>query len=209
MITVVDYDPAWPAQFEALRSGYQHALAGITVVAIEHVGSTSVPGLAAKPLIDIDIIVAAEHLQHAIDAMQRAGFESIGECGIPDRWALRAPPGLPGTNTYVVVDGCLGPQRIGELRSSDSAACPHIDWSQFAYRLTLLALRNHLAVRDVLRGDDLLRDEYAAIKRAIASSVDDIDHYVEQKSEFLSSVLGRAGLTEQERTQIEDANRSS
>lgn len=178
VITVADHDPAWADQFEALRSGYREALAGVPVVGIEHVGSTSVPGLAAKPIIDIDIIVGAEHVQPAIEAMQRAGFRSSGEQGIADRWALAAPPGLPRTNTYVVVDGCL-------------------------------ALRNHLAVRDLLRNDDDLSDEYAAVKRAIASNVDDIDHYGEQKTDFLTSVLERAGLTEAERTQIEHANRSS
>ena len=51
MITVVDYDPAWPQRFEELRKEYASALAavGVRVVAIEHVGSTSVPGLAASP----------------------------------------------------------------------------------------------------------------------------------------------------------------
>lgn len=60
MITVVEYDPAWPEHFEMLRNEYAAAMAGAgaTVVAIEHVGSTSVPGLAAKPIIDCDIVAA-------------------------------------------------------------------------------------------------------------------------------------------------------
>jgi GrpB-like predicted nucleotidyltransferase (UPF0157 family) len=59
VITVVDYDPAWPERFEMLRNEYAAAMAGagVVVVAIEHVGSTSVPGLAAKPIIDCDIVV--------------------------------------------------------------------------------------------------------------------------------------------------------
>ena len=56
MIVVTEYDPAWPARFERLRAEYAAAMdaAGVPVVAIEHVGSTSVPGLAAKPVIDCD-----------------------------------------------------------------------------------------------------------------------------------------------------------
>lgn len=61
VIQVVDYDPSWPRKFEALKKGYSLALArsDVEVVAIEHVGSTSVPGLAAKPVIDCDIVVSS------------------------------------------------------------------------------------------------------------------------------------------------------
>lgn len=176
LIEIVDYDLEWPARFELLRQRYERALAGVAILGIEHVGSTSVPGLAAKPVIDIDIVVSADHAPSAIEAIERVGFRSLGERGIPDRWALQAPSDLPRTNTYVVTDGSL-------------------------------ALRNHLAVRDQLRRDVVLRDEYAALKRAIAASVHDIDEYVEKKSSFLSVVLAQAGLTVEEREAIEAANR--
>jgi len=59
VIRVVEYASAWPERFEALRDEYAAAMAraGVPVVGIEHVGSTSVPGLAAKPIIDCDIVV--------------------------------------------------------------------------------------------------------------------------------------------------------
>ena len=56
-IEVVEPDPAWPAQFEVLATRIRSAL-GDRALAVEHVGSTSVPGLAAKPIIDIDLTVA-------------------------------------------------------------------------------------------------------------------------------------------------------
>ncbi|HEU5416614.1 MAG TPA: GrpB family protein, partial [Streptosporangiaceae bacterium] len=67
MISVLDYDLAWPARFELLRREYAAAMAaaGVPVLAIEHVGSTSVPGLAAKPVIDCDIVVAEENVAAA------------------------------------------------------------------------------------------------------------------------------------------------
>ena len=177
MIEIVDYDPVWPARFETLRQLYENVLTGVAILGIEHVGSTSVRGLAAKPVIDIDIVVTVDQVARAIEAMERAGFLSLGERGIPDRWALQAPSDLPRTNTYVVVEGSL-------------------------------ALRNHLAVRDQLRHEVALRDEYAALKRSIAASVHDMDQYVKKKSSFLSVVLELAGLTAEERDAIEIANRS-
>ncbi|WP_327088445.1 GrpB family protein [Nonomuraea sp. NBC_01738] len=109
MITVVDYDPTWPDRFEALRKEYAEALAAaeVPVISIEHVGSTSVPGLAAKPVIDCDIIVAEKHVQPAADVLVALGFRPVGELGIPQRWAFKQPERLGETNTYVIVDGSL------------------------------------------------------------------------------------------------------
>ena len=173
MITVVDYDPAWPDRFEALRREYAAALerAGVPVVAIEHVGSTAVPGLAAKPVIDIAIVVAEGDVDAASDVLVGLGFRPVGELGIPQRWAFKAPTGYGATNTYVVVDGCL-------------------------------ALRNHLGVRDVLRSDDALRDEYARVKKRVGSTAADIDEYGLGKNDTVQQILAAAGLSADERASI-------
>ena len=109
MIEVVPYDPRWPDRFQALKNEYSAALkqANVPVVAIEHVGSTSVPGLAAKPIIDCDIVVVAEEVKRASDVLVCLGFRPLGELGIPQRWAFTEPPRLAGTNTYVTVQRCL------------------------------------------------------------------------------------------------------
>jgi GrpB-like predicted nucleotidyltransferase (UPF0157 family) len=101
VIEVVEYDPDWPARFERLRAVYAAALAqaGVPVVAIEHVGSTSVPGLAAKPVIDCDIVVARPDVEAAGRVLEGLGFLPEGDLGIPLRWAFREPPRLPRTNT--------------------------------------------------------------------------------------------------------------
>lgn len=109
MITVVDYDPGWPLRFGALRAEYSSALeaAGVPVIGIEHVGSTSVPGLAAKPIIDVDIVVAEPDVVAASGVLTDLGFTAEGELGIPRRWAFKEPMRLAGTNTYVIVAGSL------------------------------------------------------------------------------------------------------
>jgi GrpB-like predicted nucleotidyltransferase (UPF0157 family) len=143
------------------------AAAGVPVVAIEHVGSTSVPGLAAKPIIDIDIVVREADVAAASGVLMSLGFTPQGDLGVPQRWAFRAPARLRGTNTYVIADGCL-------------------------------SLRNHLGVRDVLRADEALRDEYAAVKKQAGARLDSIDEYVVAKNDIVLKILAAAGLTDAE-----------
>jgi GrpB-like predicted nucleotidyltransferase (UPF0157 family) len=173
VITVVEYDPAWPERFEALRDEYATAMAvaGVPVAAIEHVGSTSIPGLAAKPIIDCDIVVAKADVSAAASVLVSLGFTPEGELGVPQRWAFKEPARLSGTNTYVVVAGCL-------------------------------SLRNHLAVRDTLRADAALRDKYAAVKREAGARAANIDEYGQAKTAMVQKILAAAGLTAAERASI-------
>lgn len=173
MITVVEYDPAWPERFEALRDKYARAMAAaeVPIAAIEHVGSTSVPGLAAKPIIDCDIVVGEADVAAASRVLVSLGFTPEGDLGIPLRWAFKEPDRLAGTNTYVIVNGCL-------------------------------SLRNHLAVRDVLRADAALRDQCAAVKRKAGASSANIDEYGQAKTAIVQKLLAAAGLTDAERASI-------
>jgi GrpB-like predicted nucleotidyltransferase (UPF0157 family) len=173
VITVVDYDSSWPERFDALRDEYATAMAaaGVPITAIEHVGSTSVPGLAAKPIIDCDIVVAEADVPAAAGVLVSLGFTPEGDLGVPQRWAFKEPARLSSIHTYVVVDGCL-------------------------------SLRNHLAVRDVLRADAALRDEYAAVKREAAARAANIDDYVQAKTPMVQKILAAAGLTAAERASI-------
>jgi GrpB-like predicted nucleotidyltransferase (UPF0157 family) len=176
VISVVEYDPAWPRRFEQLRQEYATAMAaaGVTVLAIEHVGSTSVQGLAAKPIIDCDIVVAEKDVAAASQALAGLGFRPLGELGIPLRWAFKEPERLAGTNTYVVVAGAL-------------------------------SLRNHLAVRDILRARADLREQYAAVKRRVGAEAAGIEEYGRGKNAVIQEILAAAGLTDDERAII-DAN---
>ena len=176
MIVVSEYDPGWPQRFEQLRVEYAAAMAAasVPVVAIEHVGSTSVPGLAAKPVIDCDIVVAEQDVAAASQVLIGLSFKPEGELGIPLRWAFKEPERLAGTNTYVIVEGSL-------------------------------ALRNHLAVQDILRADPELRERYAAVKRSAGATAADIDEYGRAKNAMVQRILAAGGLTDAERAAI-DAN---
>ncbi|HTX59977.1 MAG TPA: GrpB family protein [Verrucomicrobiae bacterium] len=102
-IVVTDYDPAWPASFERIRERIAPALSGIAL-AIEHVGSTSVPGLPAKPILDVDAIVERRHVAEAIERLAPLGYEHVGDLGVRDREAFRHNHATRH-NLYVCVAG--------------------------------------------------------------------------------------------------------
>lgn len=100
-VVIVDYNPLWPKQFETLRSRLANVLGGLALT-IEHVGSTAVPGLAAKPILDIDALLRSpDDLQRAIAALGAIGYQHRGDLEIPGREAFHAPPGDFRHHLYV------------------------------------------------------------------------------------------------------------
>lgn len=73
-IVIADYDPGWPTRFERERDRVRTALGG-SALAIEHIGSTAVPGLAAKPIVDLMVTVEDPESDTIITALERAGYE--------------------------------------------------------------------------------------------------------------------------------------
>src|SRR5258708_2527045 len=92
-IQIVDYDPSWPAQFEQEKERLL-AVAGEWLVAVEHVGSTAVPGLAAKPVIDmLPVVEQIDLVQQCVGPIVGIGYEYLGEYGLPGRHYFRKPHG--------------------------------------------------------------------------------------------------------------------
>ncbi|KAH7072321.1 hypothetical protein BKA63DRAFT_66887 [Paraphoma chrysanthemicola] len=177
-VVVESYNPEWPVWYEKIKKELEHVLQGIDYHCIEHVGSTSVVGMAAKPILDIDIVVPLEHLQSAIDALRLpgTGLVYMGELGIQDRHAFRAPLAQPTRNLYVCVQNSS-------------------------------ALRNHLAVRDLLRQDANLRRQYSELKERLANGHLEIHEYMKQKNDFVIQMLKLSGrMSENEIDEICTAN---
>ncbi|MFK4836445.1 GrpB family protein [Microbacterium sp. ZW T2_14] len=171
-ITVVPYSREWPEQFARVAGDLERALGDVPVLSIEHVGSTSVPGLAAKPVIDIDVVVRREDLPATITALVAAGYTHRGDLGVADRESMAAPDDDPRRNVYVCVEGTLH-------------------------------LRNHLAVRAILRERPDLRDRYGAIKTELARDPTmNIEQYLALKSPVLQDVLALSDLTDAEKRAI-------
>jgi GrpB-like predicted nucleotidyltransferase (UPF0157 family) len=161
-VIVVAYDPSWPAVFAGIADHIRAAL-GDLAVAIEHVGSTAVPGLAAKPIIDIDAVVpAAADVPTAITRLAVIGYVHRGDLGIPGREAFWRPPLSPPHHLYV---------------------CP-AESAEY---------RRHVRFRDYLRAHPPVAAAYSALKRSLAERYrDDRDAYTNAKSTFVNQVLARA-----------------
>lgn len=103
-VVVVPYDPSWPDVFEAeankLRSGL-----GSAVVDVHHIGSTAVPGMAAKPIIDILVVVRdIVDAPLVMKAMESSGFTCYGDFGVPGRKFYRRE-GIPPLHVHLFSDG--------------------------------------------------------------------------------------------------------
>jgi GrpB-like predicted nucleotidyltransferase (UPF0157 family) len=176
-IEVVAWSPQWSRQFEAVASVLRTALAAVPTARVEHVGSTSVPGLAAKPILDIDVVVEAPDVPAAVAALVQIGYVHRGDLGVVGREAFLAPDDVPRRHVYVCEAGTTN-------------------------------VRNHLAVRDVLRARDDLRDAYSAVKLSLAADPTmDIDAYLAGKSVVVQRVLEASGeFSDDELTAIRRLN---
>src|SRR5829696_4932223 len=100
-VAIVDYDPAWPGEFEALAAALGRHL-GDGALGIDHIGSTAVPGLAAKDVIDLQVAVAD------LAQADRRDHQPAGDASDPGRWEKRlwqSPPGARRVNAHVRVAG--------------------------------------------------------------------------------------------------------
>ena len=163
-LELIPYDPAWPARFAAEAARIRAAI-GAYAAAIEHVGSTSVPGLAGKPFLDIGIAVRNEGDADAcIAPLQALGCE------------YRGPYGDDPRRRYYVgeVDGRRTHVHLYIL--------PARRWDEM------------LAFRDALRADPALAREYAEEKRRVADEVGwDKAAYSLAKGPFVERVIARLG----------------
>jgi GrpB-like predicted nucleotidyltransferase (UPF0157 family) len=175
-VTVETYDSRWLRDYERIRHDLEAVLREVDLLRIEHVGSTSVPGLAAKPILDVDVVVPAEVVPSVIASLTEIGYHDEGQLGIPGRHSLRSPADGLVRHVYVCVAGCL-------------------------------ALRNHIAVRDVLRGDPDLRADCGHAKLALGDrELEDMDEYVAGKNAVLAKILKCAGFSDAERSEIAGMN---
>lgn len=178
-ILVTDYNPIWPDLFKERYAIMWPAVQDIALT-IEHIGSTSVPGLAAKPVIDMSIIVPSEReLPLGIQRLANIGYQHRGNLGIEGREAFTRPEGTVAHNLYLCPQGAIG-------------------------------LRNPIAVRDYLRSHPVAALEYAQLKKRLAAQFPhDIESYVDGKTDFILGILRKQGFSAESLVAIEKANRKT
>ena len=164
---VLPYDPAWKADFAAIRQELASALGGLAI-AIEHVGSTSVEGLSAKPCIDIDVVMPDYAVfPQIVERLAAIGYTHEGDLGIPGREAF-CYTGKP------------------HLRLHHLYVCP-ADSEE---------LRRHLVFRDFLRTHPEAVERYSACKEDAARRFpEDIEGYMACKGPCIEALYKRCGLS--------------
>ena len=163
---VLPYDVAWQSAFEKIKGEIEEAIDDL-IIGIEHVGSTSVEGLSAKPCIDIDVIIKDYSVFTAVvEALKGIGYIHEGDLGIKDREAFEYTdkPHLMMHHLYV---------------------CP-----QYSEELN-----RHITFRDFLRINPEAVKKYSSIKEKAAELFpNDIDGYIEYKSPCIKELYKECGL---------------
>ncbi|AKA48181.1 hypothetical protein IX51_02660 [uncultured archaeon] len=169
ILEVVDYDPRWPESYENEAETIR-GIFGSNIVDIQHIGSTSVPGLKAKPT--IDIMVSVESLL-AVDEvnseMKKAGFEALGEYGIPGRRFFK------------------------KVRFVDPENWVHSVHVHVFFRDDKENLRRHLAVREFLKAHPGKAEVYGKLKAEVAAKhPNDNEAYISGKEKFVTELQKEA-----------------
>ena len=167
-VIVVEYDPVWPSLFEEEKARLL-AVVGDHIEDIQHIGSTAVPGLGAKPIIDIQMSLRDLALvEKCVGPLESIGYEYLGEYGVPGRPFFHKPARRPFA------------ERTHHLQIVEKGG---EEW------------RKVLLLRDSLRAHPEVAQQYHLLKRALASQFGtDRVGYTEAKTAFVRSVLEKAEM---------------
>lgn len=165
-VEVLPFECHWRKQFLLIRDELETAL-GTTAIAIEHVGSTAVYGLCAKPIIDIDVVIKDQSdLPQAISKLEQAGYMHKSGLGIKNREAFSYK------NKFHLMKHHL-----------------------YVYCSDSLELKQRLAFRNHLKNNKQTAQEYSKIKREAAKLFwDDMDRYIKHRAPFIERIQQSMGL---------------
>ena len=175
IIKIENHNPSWSKIFQEIKTVLLSKIAE-DILSIEHVGSTSVVGLKAKPILDIDVVIKDDEEIQAlvIKKLKTLGYHHIGNLGITGREAFRKenefvpftkePKNWMAHNFYVCKQGSIG-------------------------------LQNHILFRNYLIANPEAVETYGKLKQDLAEKFPyDIDKYINGKTDFITSILAKQGL---------------
>jgi GrpB-like predicted nucleotidyltransferase (UPF0157 family) len=167
-IEIVDYDEQWPEIFISLKQVLESTL-GDLIIGIEHVGSTSIKGLEAKPILDIDVVIEDySFLPNVIEGLSRIGYFH------QENWSFEGREAFGRKDTSVPWDGKT------------------INWMEhhlYVCHKDSEELARHLAFRDYLRKNPQSVVEYEQLKKSLSQTAKDRASYTLGKTDFINKVL--------------------
>jgi GrpB-like predicted nucleotidyltransferase (UPF0157 family) len=163
-VIVVSYDPAWKLEFQ-VEAGHIARALGANVLSIHHIGSTAIPGMYAKPIIDILLLVDdINRLDEQSPAMEALGYEVMGEYGIKGRRYFRKDDDS-GTRTHHV----------------------------HSFQKDSPEFERHLAFRDYMIAHPDEAQQYSLLKQKLALEYpEDMEAYIDGKDPFIKEHEARA-----------------
>jgi GrpB-like predicted nucleotidyltransferase (UPF0157 family) len=165
-VTIEPYNPKWVSWFEILYSFFEEKLAPFVKV-IEHVGSTAIPGMVAKPIIDFDIVIDLSDFDQVRMRLERLGYTHQGDLGIPEReaFALNSPK----------LEELLPPHHLYVCDTESKE------------------LHRHIAFRDYLRGHPDDAAELSQLKIQLVEKYSgDRESYIQGKDRLVRAILEKA-----------------
>lgn len=168
IIEIMPYNPEWKTDYKKIKKMIEGYI-GDLILRIEHVGSTSIEGLAAKPIIDIDVIIDSyDILPVIIQRLEKEGYQHQGNLGVEGREAFQ--------RTYK-----------DDFMKYHLYVCPK-DGKGYL---------DHIALRDYLSANEAARKEYEELKyRLVENYRYDIDGYCEGKTDFIRKILNKTLYSE-------------
>ena len=165
-VIVLPYDKAWKSAFEEIKQESKSAI-GDLIIGIEHVGSTSVEGMSAKPIIDIDVIIKDYSIfDSVVSKLETIGYRHVGNQGIKDREVFKYSD-------------------KSQLQKHHLYVCPQQSEE----------LQRHIKFRDFLRNHSETVKKYSLVKETAAQLFpDDIEKYIEYKSPYIEELYKICGL---------------
>jgi GrpB-like predicted nucleotidyltransferase (UPF0157 family) len=160
-VKLVEYNDEWPGMFEEEKGLLESALRDIGVADIQHVGSTSVPGMKSKPIIDIAVgVKRLSDGKRCIEPLEGIGYEYRGDAGVPGRHFFTKGPSESRTH--------------------------HVHIEPVSGRLW----KNHILFRDYLRKNPGARKEYQELKEGLEKKYpEDRGRYTAEKDSFIEKTL--------------------
>ena len=188
-ITICEYDPAWTHAFQRIKNELLATLKDVPITSIEHVGSTAIPGLAAKPIIDIDIIVEPKYMPITCALLSTNGYTYNPEPWGIDRMSFRY-------DKHTHDAGATQPTEDGDIRRAVYVNIP-----------TGESLRDHFLVKTALSKHPDLVAEYSEVKRELVKrEFSGIAEYGREKRAVLQKIMSKGDLTDYEVDGVFDFN---
>lgn len=187
MIKLIEpYNPNWQTEFMELKNYLLENLYGLDLD-IQHIGSTAIPNLPAKPILDIDIIINDKSLLGEVSKrLENIGYNNKGEQGIEGRFAFR---------------------QISENSPKGKGFKKWQEHHLYVCFSDSLALKNHLLFKEALLSNSKFVDQYAALKiNLVKENGMTREKYTKGKTDFIVSILSKIGLSESELNKITNAN---